>query len=198
MAKKKIKRNITGLRNQPKSVPSVENKDAELPISSSSETQYVSHEQTYSDEEEWCPNLQFDNCKSNLDTPDTEDDQRNIIGFRHQRKSVPSVENMDAVQPISDSSKTQYVSHEQIVLDEEEKPRWDVPDTEDDIVSEDEQDFLDSKGEQRSGVNVREYRKYGLYVAPMSSAIHAGDDLRDEEWVPRKKLRKEKKGVLNS
>ena len=183
------------LRNQPKSVPSAENKDAELPISNSSETEYVSHEQTYSDEEEWCPNLQFDNCKSNLDTPDTEDDQRNITGLRNQRKSVPFVENTDAVQPTSDSSKTQYVSHEKTDLDEEEKPRWDAPDTEDDIGSEDEQDFLDSKEEQRPGANVSKYKNNGLHVAPMRTAIRAGDD---EEWVPRKKLRQEKKGVLNS
>ena len=74
MAKKKIKRNITGLRNQPKAVPSVENKDAELSISNSSETQYVSHEQTDLDEEEPCPNLQLDSCKPNWDAPDTRDD----------------------------------------------------------------------------------------------------------------------------
>ena len=124
--------------------------------------------------------------------------KRNITGLRNQPKAVPSVENKDAELSISNSSETQYVSHEQTDLDEEEKPRWDAPDTEDDIGSEHEQDFLDHDGkeEQRSGVNVRKYRKYGLYVAPMRTAIHAGDDLRDEEWVPRKKLRKEKKGVF--
>src|SRR5271155_5934148 len=78
------------------------------------------------DEEEWCPNLQFDSSK----------------------------------------------------------PDWDASDTED------EPDFLD-KAEKRPGVNVRKYRNNGLYVALMRTAIQAGDDLRDEEWVPkdaRKKL----------
>lgn len=137
MAKKKIKRNITGLRNQPKPVPFVENTDAVPPISNSSETQYVSHEQTDLDEEERCPTLQLDSCK----------------------------------------------------------PNWDAPDTRDDIGSEDEQDFLDSKEQQRPGANVSKYKNNGLHVAPMRTAIRAGDD---EEWVPRKKLRQEKKGVLNS
>ena len=48
-------------------------------------------------------------------------------------------------------------------------------------------------------MNVQKYRNNGLYVALMHTAIQAGDDLRDEEWVPkdaRKKLQKEKKGVL--
>ena len=143
MAKKKSKRNITGLRNQPKLAPShVENTDSVPLISSSWDTSQVSDRQSDSDEEEWCPiNLQFDSSK----------------------------------------------------------PDWDVSDTEDDIDSEDEQDFLDKKEEQRPGVNVWKYRNNGLYVALVCTAIQAGDDLRDEEWVlkgARKKLQKEKKGAL--
>jgi len=125
-------------------------------------------------------------------------------------KLAPShIESTDSAPPISGSWDTPQVSDGQQDLDEEEwcpnlqfdssKPNWDVSDTEDDIDSEDEQHFLDKKEEQRPGVNVRKYRNNGLYVALMRTAIRAGDDLRDEEWVPkdaRKKLRKEKKGVL--
>ena len=142
MAKKKSKRNITGLWNQLKLAPShVESTDSVPPISRSSDTPQGSNGQPDLDEEEWCPNLQFDSS-----TPD-----------------------------------------------------WDASDTKDDIDSEDEQDFLDKKEEKRPGVNVRKYRNNGLYVALMRTAIQAGDDLRDEEWVPkdaRKKLRREKKGTL--
>jgi hypothetical protein len=138
MAKKK--RNITGLRNQPKSTPShVESTDVP-PISNSDLPQSSDAQAADPDEEEWCPNLQFDSCK----------------------------------------------------------PEWDASDTEDDIDSEDEQDFLDSKEEQRPGVNIRRYRNNGLYVALMRTAIRAGDDPRDEDWVPkkvRKRLRKEKPGT---
>jgi hypothetical protein len=53
MAKKKSKRNIAGLRNQPKSTPHIESMNA-VPNSGSPR---VSNEQTDSaDEEEWCPN----------------------------------------------------------------------------------------------------------------------------------------------
>lgn len=140
MAKKKSQRNITGLRNQSKSAPShVKSTDAVPQISGSSDAQI---EQTDSDEEEWCPNLQFDSSK----------------------------------------------------------PDWDASDTEDDIDSEDEQDFLDRKDKEQPqpGVNVRKYRNSGLYAALMRTAIQAGDDLRDEDWVPRearKKLRRVKKGT---
>jgi hypothetical protein len=78
------------------------------------------------------------------------------------------------------------------------KPDWDASDTEDDIDSEDEQDFLDSKEEQRPGVNVRKYRNNGLYVALMRTAIRAGDDPRDEDWVPKKTRKKLRKGALDA
>lgn len=72
MAKKKSKRNITGLQNQSKSVSShVESTDATPQISGLSDAQI---EQADLDEEEWCPNLQFDSSKPNWDASDTEDD----------------------------------------------------------------------------------------------------------------------------
>ena len=93
-------------------------------------------------------------------------------------------------------------------LDEEEwcqnlqfdsyKVAWDASDTEDDVYSEDEQDFLDGKEEEQPRVNMRRYRNDGLYIALMCTAIHAGDDPRDEDWVPKKtskKLQKEKTGA---
>ncbi|KIJ96421.1 hypothetical protein K443DRAFT_10648 [Laccaria amethystina LaAM-08-1] len=135
MAKKK--RNITGLRNQPKLAPSHVKHTDLPPRISHLDSSNVQATDTDSDEEEWCPNLQFDSCK----------------------------------------------------------PEWDASDTEDDVDSEDEQDFLDSKEGERPGVNVRRYRNDGLYIALMCTAICAGDDPRDEDWVPkktRKKLRKEK------
>jgi len=139
MAKKK--RNITGLRNQPKLTPS--HVESVPPISNSDLPQCSDAQAAHSldpDEEEWCPYLQFDSSK----------------------------------------------------------PEWDASDTEDDVDSEDEQDFLDSKEEQRPGVNTRRYRNDSLHIALIRTAIRAGDDLRDEDWVPkkvRKKLRKEKTGA---
>jgi len=68
----------------------------------------------------------------------------------------------------------------------------------DNVDSEDEQDFLDSKEGERPRVNIRRYRNSGLYITLMCTAIHAGDDPRDEDWVPKKtqkKLRKEKTGA---
>src|SRR5271155_5088032 len=127
--------------------------------------------------------------------------KQNITGLRNQPKLAPyHVESTDSVPPISRSLDTPQGSNGQPDLDEEgwcpnlqfdsSKPDWDASDTKDDIDSEDEQDFLD-KEEKRPGVNVRKYRNNGLYVALMRTAIQAGDDLRDEEWVPkdaRKKL----------
>jgi hypothetical protein len=134
MAKKKSKRNIAGLRNQPKSTPHIESMNA-VPNSGSPR---VSNEQTDSaDEEEWCPNLQFDSYK----------------------------------------------------------PDWNASDTEDDIDSEDEQDFLDRRQKQKPGVNVRKYRNNGLYVALMRAAIRSGDDPRDEDWVSRRTQKKLRKGT---
>jgi len=129
MAKKK--RNITGLRNQPKLTPShVKCTDLPLQISNLDlpESSNAQATDLDPDKEEWCPNLQFDSCK----------------------------------------------------------PEWDASDTEDDVDSEDEQDFLDSKEGTRPGVNVRRYRNSGLYITLMRTAIHAGDDPRDEDWVPKK------------
>ena len=111
-----------------------------MPLISNSDLPQSSDADPDPDEEEWCPNLQFDYGK----------------------------------------------------------PKWDALDTEDDIDSEDKQDFLDSKEEQWPGVNIKRYRNNGLYIALMHAAILAGDDLRDEDWVPkkaRKKLRKEKTGA---
>ncbi|KIK05440.1 hypothetical protein K443DRAFT_3919 [Laccaria amethystina LaAM-08-1] len=140
MAKKKSKPNITGLQNQSNPVPShVESTDATPQISGVLDAQI---KQVDLDEEEWCPNLQFDSSK----------------------------------------------------------PNWDASDTEDDIDSEDKQDYLDKKEQPQPGVNIRRYRNNGLYVAVMHSAIQAGDDLRDEDWVTRetrKKLCREKKAPSN-
>lgn len=139
MAKKK--RNITGLRNQPKLTPSHVEQPIQirsnLDLPESSDAQATDPEL---DEEEWCPNLQFDSSKV----------------------------------------------------------EWDASDTEDDVYSEDEQDFLDGKEGEWPRVNVRRYRNDGLYIALMRAAIRAGDDPRDEDWVQkktRKKLRKEKTGA---
>ena len=74
MAKKKSKGNITGLRNQPKLAPHIENTDSTPLISSSWDTSQLSNGQPDLNEEEWCPNLQFDSSKPNLDVSDTEDD----------------------------------------------------------------------------------------------------------------------------
>jgi len=78
MAKKK--RNITGLRNQPKLTPSlIASTDAppisnsDLPQSSDAQLEAADPDPDR-DEEEWCPNLQFDSCKPDWDASDTEDD----------------------------------------------------------------------------------------------------------------------------
>ena len=125
------KRNITGLRGQPKLTPS-HVKSTDMPSISNPDLPQSSDADLDPDEEEWCPNLQFDSGK----------------------------------------------------------PQWDALDTEDDIDSEDEQDFLDSKEGQRPGMNIRRYRNNGLYIALMHAAILAGDDLRDEDWVPKKARKK--------
>ena len=81
------------------------------------------------------------------------------------------------------------------------KVKWnDESGSEDDIESDNEEDFLDKTQEIRpvAGVNPRRYRNNGLYVSLMRMAINVGDDLMDEDWVPketRKKLRKERKSI---
>lgn len=68
----------------------------------------------------------------------------------------------------------------------------------DDVESEDEENFLDKIEEERLGVNPRKYRNKGLHVALMWMAINIGDDLMDEDWIPketRKKLHKERKSI---
>ena len=82
------------------------------------------------------------------------------------------------------------------------KPMWNDEESEDNIDSENEEDFLDKiVEEEKPGVNPRKYRNKGWYVALMRMAIEVGDDPLDEDWVPkktRKKLRKEnwKKSAL--
>ena len=62
------KRNITGLRNQSELAPShVESTDYVHPISSSSDVPQVSNRQPDLEEEEWCPNLQFDSSKPEVE-----------------------------------------------------------------------------------------------------------------------------------
>ena len=94
MAKKKSKQNITGLQNQPKLAPShVESTDFVPPISGSSDTLQNSNGQPDSDEEEWCPNLQFDSSKPDWDASDTEDDIDSINVFfclNSTANSIPS------------------------------------------------------------------------------------------------------------
>jgi hypothetical protein len=81
MARKK--RNITGLRGQPKLAISsrVKNTDSDVPLISNSDlpqsSSSASDPDPDSDEEEWCPNLQFDSSKPEWDTlldTDLEDD----------------------------------------------------------------------------------------------------------------------------
>ena len=63
------------------------------------------------------------------------------------------------------------------------------------IDSENEKDFLDKiVEEEKPGVIPRKYRNKSWYVALMRIAIEVGNDLLDEDWVPkkmRKKLQKE-------
>ena len=62
------KRNITGLRNQSELAPShVENTDYVPQIYSSSDAPQVSNRQPDLEEEEWCPNLQFDSSKPEVE-----------------------------------------------------------------------------------------------------------------------------------
>jgi hypothetical protein len=78
------------------------------------------------------------------------------------------------------------------------RPVCDGEESDGDIDSEDEEDFLDKIEETRPGVNPRKYRNNGLNVALMRMAIDVGDNLLDEDWVPkktRKKLRKERKST---
>ena len=75
------------------------------------------------------------------------------------------------------------------------KPMWNDEELEDDIDRENEEDSLDKIIEEgKPGVNLRKYRNKSWYVALMQMAIEVGDDLLDEDWVPkktRKKLQKE-------
>jgi hypothetical protein len=75
------------------------------------------------------------------------------------------------------------------------KPMWNDEKSEDDIDTKNEEDFLDKiVEEEKPGVNLRKYRNKNWYVALMRMAIEVGDDLLDEDWVPKKtrnKLRKE-------
>ena len=79
------------------------------------------------------------------------------------------------------------------------KVKWDDESgLEDDIDSENEEDFLGKTEERRPGMNPRKYRNNGLYVSLMRMAINVGDDPMDENWVPkqmRKKLWKERKSI---
>ena len=68
--------------------------------------------------------------------------------------------------------------------------RWDDESGSDDIESEDEEDFLDKIEEERPGVNPRRYRNKGLYFTLMRMAINVGDDLMDDDWVPKETKKK--------
>ena len=128
--------------------------------------------------------------------------KHNISGLLNQtwRTTIPliDVSHEDAIN----------VDDENDELDEEwvpnlkfdsNKVKWnDESGSEDDIESDNEEDFLDKTQEIRPGVNPRIYRNNGLYVSLMRMAINVGDDLMDEDWVPkktRKKLRKERKSI---
>ena len=139
--KKKAKRNISGLRNQPKSTADSSHTE-ELsscgPDFRGSAMLPDPQIDKDADDEEWTPNMQFDS----------------------------------------------------------NKPAWDGDESEDEIGSENEEDFLDQLEDANPGVNPGKYRNRCLYVALMRMAIDVGDDPTDEDWVPkktRKKLRKEKK-----
>ena len=51
------------------------------------------------------------------------------------------------------------------------KPKWDADEWEDEIDSEDEEDFLDSIGEEKPGVNARKYRNKRLHFALLQVAV---------------------------
>ena len=72
MARKK--RNITGLRSQPKLTPSHIKSTDDVPPIANSDLPLSSDADPDTDEEEWCPNLQFDSGKPKWDASDTEDD----------------------------------------------------------------------------------------------------------------------------
>ncbi|EDR06554.1 uncharacterized protein LACBIDRAFT_300092 [Laccaria bicolor S238N-H82] len=141
--KKKVKRNISGLRNQSKPTTGVSHTDSEPICGPRVETSHT-------------PDLLIDN-----DLDDVDDEEW-----------VPNV-HVDSSRPVCDGVESDG-----------------------DIDSEDEEDFLDKVEEIRPGVNPRKYRNKGLYVALMRMAMDVGDNLMDEDWVPkktRKKLRKERK-----
>ena len=62
------------------------------------------------------------------------------------------------------------------------KLMWNDEESEDDIDSENEEDFLDKIfEEEKPGVNPRKYRNKGCYVTLMRMVIEVGDDPLDEE-----------------
>ena len=145
--KKKSRRDISGLKNQPKLTTDSSHTNEPMSCASDTAVPPVSPDPRIdndADDEEWTPNLPFDS----------------------------------------------------------NKPMWNDEESEDDIDSENEEDFLDKiVEEEKPGVNPRKYRNKGWYVALMRMAIEVGDDPLDEDWVPkktRKKLRKEtrKKSAL--
>ena len=78
------------------------------------------------------------------------------------------------------------------------KPVWNDKESEDNIDSENEEDFLDKiVEEEMPGVNPRKYRNKSWYVALMRIAIEVGNDLLDEDWVPKKMRKKlDRKSVV--
>jgi hypothetical protein len=139
--------------------------------------------------------------------------KRNISGLLNQRTTIPAIDvshGEDAILPSRSPSMRPdlNIDDENDEPDEEwvpnlkfdsNKVKWnDESDSEDDIESDNEEDFLDKTQEVRPGINPRRYRNNGLYVSLMRMAINVGDDLMDEDWVPKKtkkKLRKERKSI---
>ena len=134
--------------------------------------------------------------------------KRNISGLLNQRQAI-IVSHEDAR---ASSTQPDLISDDENVGPDEEwvpnvnfdsnKVKWDDESgSEDDIDSENEEDFLDKTEERRQGINPRKYRNNGLYFSLMRMAINVGDDLMDENWVPKrtkKKLRKERKSIYQS
>ena len=131
--------------------------------------------------------------------------KRNISGLHNQKMTIPVIDTShEDVIP----SSTQPNLNTDSEPDEEwvpnvdfdsNKVKWDDESgSDDDIESDNEEDYLDKTEEERPGVNPRKYRNKGLYVSLMRMAIDVGDDPMDEDWVPKKtkkKFRKEKKSI---
>ena len=133
--------------------------------------------------------------------------KRNISGLLNQKTTIPAID-------VSHESRNPSTQPDPNIDDENDEPdeewvpnlkfdsnkvKWnDESGSEDDIESDNEEDFLDKTQEIKQGVSPRRYRNKGLYISLIRMAINVGDDLMDEDWVPKetkKKLRKERKSI---